>query len=66
MIMSGVGTAFQSLIQGLSRKARQHDMSYCARTYYSSIGTHSWEVHFVIMWNLELHISVSYILTNQA
>ena len=64
---SGLGTAFRSLrrpslIQRLSRRPRQHESdakSYCARLYYSSSGIHSWEVYFAIMWNLELHITVS-------
>ena len=33
--------------------------SYCSRLYYSNSGINSWEVYFVIMWNLELHITVS-------
>ena len=33
--------------------------SYCARLYYCSCGVHSWEVDFVITWDLELHIAVS-------
>jgi len=33
--------------------------SYCARLYYSSSGIYSWEVHFTIMWDLELHLAVS-------
>ena len=33
--------------------------SYCARIYYSSSGTNSWEVYFVITRNLDLHLSVS-------
>ena len=67
VIMSGVGTAFRplrrpSLIQRLGLRPRQHESdakSYCARLYYSKSGTNSWEVHFAIMCNLELHISVS-------
>ena len=64
---SGVGTAFRplhrpSLIQRLGLRPRQCESdakSYCARLYYSNSGTNSWEVYFAIMWNLELHISVS-------
>ena len=64
---SGVGTAFRplrrpSLIQRLGLRPRQHESDvkgYCARLYYSNSGTNSWEVYFAIMWNLELHISVS-------
>ena len=64
---SGVGLAFRplhrpSLIQRLGLRPRQHESdakSYCARLYYSKSGTNSWEVYFAIMWNLELHISVS-------
>lgn len=32
---------------------------YSARFYYESRGNHSWEVYFVITWNMELHITVS-------
>ena len=32
--------------------------SYCARIYYSSSGTNSWDVYFVVMRNLDLHVSV--------
>ena len=53
---SGVGVAFQSLMQWFGLKNAR---SYCARLYYSSSGTHSWEVYFAIMCNLELHIGVS-------
>ena len=64
---SGVGTAFRplrrpSLMQRLGLRPREHESdakSYCARLYYSNSGTNSWEVYFAIMWNLELHISVS-------
>ena len=64
---SGFGTASQSrphpsLMQRLSRRPRQHESdakSYCARLYYSNSGTNSWEVYFVISWDLELHIAVS-------
>ena len=38
--------------------------SYCARLYYSSSGIYSWEVHFTITWDLELHLAVS-ILSNK-
>ena len=53
---SGVGVAFQTVMQWLGLK---HARSYSARLYYSNSGTNSWEVYFVIMWNLELHIAVS-------
>ena len=33
--------------------------SYCARLYYSNSGSHSWEVYFVIILDLELHVAVS-------
>ena len=64
---SGVGTAFRplhrpSLMQRLGLRPREHESdakSYCARLYYSNSGNNSWEVYFAIMWNLELHISVS-------
>ena len=50
----------QSLVQKFSRKVRQtHVRSYCSRLYYSSSGINSWEVYFVIMWDLELHMAVS-------
>ena len=50
----------QSLVQKFSRKVRHTEVrSYCSRLYYSSSGINSWEVFFVIMWDLELHISVS-------
>ena len=50
----------QSLVQKFSRKVRHaHGKSYCSRLYYSSSGINSWEVFFVIMWDLELHIAVS-------
>ena len=32
---------------------------YLARLYYSSSGVHSWNVYFVIMWNLDVLIAVS-------
>ena len=53
---SGVGVAFQSLMQLFGLKNAR---SYCARLYYSSIGVHSWEVNFAITFDLELHIAVS-------
>ena len=70
---SGVGIASrsprrQSLIQRLVHRRPQVQSeissvkSYCARLYYSSSGILSWEVYFAIMWNLELHISVSYLM----
>ena len=50
----------QSLVQKFSRKVRHTQVkSYFSRLYYSSSGINSWEVFFVIMWNLELHITVS-------
>ena len=57
--MSGLGTAFQSSRWPFSRDHETDAKSYCARIYYSSSGTNSWEVYFVIMRNLDLHISVS-------
>lgn len=33
--------------------------SYGARLYYSNSGIHSWEVYFVIILDLELHVAVS-------
>ena len=49
-----------SLMQRLSHKVHHtHCKTYRSRLYYSSNSVHSWEVHFVIMWNLELHITVS-------
>ena len=61
---SGIGTAFHStrrpsLMQRLGLRAHQHAKSYCARLYYSRTGIHSWDIHFAITWNLELHITVS-------
>ena len=53
---SGVGVAFQSVIQWFGLKNAR---SYCARLYYSRIGAYSWEVNFAITWDLELHITVS-------
>ena len=56
---SGVGIVFlKTVMQWLGFSAYQ-PRNYCARLYYSSSGIHSWEVYFVIMWDLELHISVS-------
>ena len=50
----------QSLLPKFSRKVHHTQVkSYCSRLYYSSGGINSWEVFFVIMWDLELHISVS-------
>ena len=50
----------QSLLPKFSRKVHcTQGKSYCSRLYYSSGGINSWEVFFVIMWDLELHISVS-------
>ena len=50
----------QSLVQKFPRKVRHtHGRSYCSRLYYSSSGINSWEVYFVIMWDLELHMTVS-------
>jgi len=34
-------------------------ISYCARLYYSSSDTQSWDIFFAIMRDLELHIAVS-------
>ena len=62
---SGVGIAYQppqhpSLIQWLFRRPQVSNVkSYYARLYYSSSSILSWEIYFVIMWNLELHITVS-------
>ena len=69
---SGLGVASRSprrpsLMQRLVRRRPQDESeisnvkSYCARLYYRSSGILSWEVYFVIMWNLELHIAVSLI-----
>ena len=52
---SGIGVAFQSVMQWLGYQPK----SYCARLYYRNSGIHGWDVYFVITWNLELHISVS-------
>ena len=50
----------QSLMQKFSRKVRQtHEKTYCAKLYYSRSSVHSWQVYFVIMWDMELHITVS-------
>ena len=68
---SGVGTAFQLLDQSSphppstlahndSQNPESDAKSYCARLYYSSSGTHSWDVYFAIMWDLDLHINVSF------
>ena len=63
---SGVGVAFQTphppsiLAHSDHLKHKLDDKSYCARLYYSSSGTHSWEVYFTIMWDLDLHINVSF------
>ena len=35
---------------------------YCARLYYSTSGSHSWEVYFAIMWDFELHINVRHLI----
>ena len=62
---SGLAIASQprprlSLMQRFSRKVlHTHEKTYCAKLYYSSGNVHSWQVYFVIMWDLELHISVS-------
>ena len=62
---SGLGIASQprsrpSLMRKLSRKVRHtHEKTYCARLYYSRSSLHSWQVYFVIMWDMELHIAVS-------
>ena len=59
---SGVGVAFQSLMQWLGLRSNQPEpdpRSYCARLYYSSISVHSWEVYFTVTWDMELHIAVS-------
>ena len=64
---SGVGIASRSprhssLVQRLAHRHHQglsSGKTYCARLYYSSSGIHSWEVHFTIMWDLELHLAVS-------
>ena len=62
---SGLAVASQprprlSLMQRFSRKVlHAHEKTYCAKLYYSSSNVHSWQVYFVIMWDLELHISVS-------
>ena len=69
---SAVGIASRSsrrhsLIQRLVHRHPQVESetsnvkSYCARLYYSSNGVLSWDVYFAIMWNLELHISVSFV-----
>ena len=56
---SGVAVAFfKSMMQWLGLSTYQ-PRNYCAQLYYSSSGVHSWEVYFVIVWDLELHISVS-------
>lgn len=61
----GVGIAYRapqypSLIQRLFRRPQVSNVkSYYARLYYSSSSILSWEIYFVIMWNLELHITVS-------
>ena len=39
-----------------------HVKSYCARLYYSKRGSHSWEVYFAIVWDLELHITVRHFI----
>ena len=50
----------QSLVQKFSRNVRHtHEKTYCSRLYYRSSRINSWEVFFVIMWDLELHITVS-------
>ena len=61
---SGLGTAFQTPSSTIAHndhlKHKSEARSYCARLYYSSSDTHSWEVHFAIMWDLDLHIKVSF------
>ena len=50
-----------SLIQTLCCRALppESDMNYFARLYHKSNGTQTWEMHFVITRDLELHITVS-------
>ena len=55
--MSGLGIVFKSLLR--TRGIEPDAKSYCARLYYSRIGTHSWEVNFVITLDLEVHQNVS-------
>ena len=60
---SGVGVAFQTPhppSHSDHQKYESEAKSYCARLYYSSSGVHSWEVYFAIMWDLDLHINVSF------
>ena len=63
---SGVGTTFQTphppstLAHNDHLKHESDAKNYCARLYYSSSGTHGWEVYFAIMWDLDLHINVSF------
>lgn len=57
---SQYGSIDLTRFSGLAISSHQpHVRSYCARLYYNSSGTHSWDVYFAIMWNLELHIAVS-------
>ena len=69
---SGLGISSRSprrpsLVQRLVRRRHQRDSEiwntkrYCARLYYHSSGILSWEVYFTIMWNLKLHIAVSFL-----
>ena len=43
----------------ISRKVHCTRRNYCCKLYYSSSGTCSWEIYFVIMWDLDLHNAVS-------
>ena len=56
---SGLAIASQPRPRQSCKACNPQVRSYCSRLYYSSSGIHSWEVFFVIVWNLELHIAVS-------
>ena len=56
---SGLAIASQPHPRQSCKACNPQVRSYYSRLYYSSSGIHSWEVFFVIAWNLELHIAMS-------
>ena len=49
----------RSSIVGVAAYQPESSRRYLAQLYYSKIGIHTWDAHFIIMWNLNILLSVS-------
>ena len=59
-------THFSGLAIIIKKMLGLESKSYCGKLYYRSSAVQSWEVHFVIVPNMKIHIDVSISAVNRA